>query len=123
MTCKRFIFSAFQPTTSPCQNGEVKLNTGKIPLLCWNYEWVHICGDAFWNDHHGSNIICKQMGFQSGTVKRIHGQSSKTDPSIFVGVCKATDTSLLSCSGGFNTYRIKPFRQCTQHTDYYIECV
>ena len=104
-----------------CKDGEVSFH-GNIPKVFWNGEFVSICGSGFWNNNYGSKIFCQRLGYTSGVVNRVEGQSTSSLKALYVGECKATDTKLTSCSGGYNARVIESFKDCSNGYIYEIKC-
>jgi len=66
------------------------------PYLFWDDKWYPICGHYFWNDNHGVDAFCRELGFSSGT-RRI-SNSNYGEDAIKIGSCKAGE-DIASCTG------------------------
>ena len=86
-----------------CANGNAKLAADGTPYLFWDDKWYPICGHYFWNDNHGVDAFCRELGFSSGT-KRI-SNSNYGEDAIKIGSCKAGE-DIASCTGEQNFYRV-----------------
>ena len=104
-----------------CANGNAKLAADGTPYLFWDDKWYPICGHYFWNDNHGVDAFCRELGFSSGT-RRI-SNSNYGEDAIKVGSCKAGE-DIASCTGEQNFYRVdSDCRPGTGNNAFTIACL
>ena len=90
--------------------------------MFWHGEFVAICGDVFWDNHHGAELFCRKLGYESGFIQKVAGASTSTLQALQVGKCTDTDTILSECSGDFNGRSVVPFKDCSKDHTYNIIC-
>ena len=86
---------------SPCQDGDVKLQTDGTPFLFKDDRWFPICGHYFWDNNHGAKSFCKQLGYTEGWISET--RLTYSEDSIRVGKCEEGEY-LMSCTGDDNSY-------------------
>lgn len=105
-----------------CQTGDIML-VNKKPMIYWKGRYLEICGDNFWNDNNGANLICDKIyDGDTGTADKTVEQSTVTRDALMIGTCQSTDTDILQCTGGSNTYEIKPYNECNTANTLTITC-
>ena len=90
------------------------------PKIFWKGRFVDICGDGFWNSHHGAQLFCKKLGYASGIIE-VHSSVAPQPmvDALKVMQCSSESAGLLDCSG---SYAVQPKRECTQNYYYKIVC-
>ena len=69
----------------------------------YNAEWGSICDDSFDQNNNGANVICKMMGYTSGTYSAAYKQVSiatarNAKMHLDNVVCKGNETSIEQCA-------------------------
>ena len=75
-----------------------------VPYIYWDLKWHPICGHYFWDNNVGATLICNKIGYDSGVVSRVYGETYSAD-SFKIGMCNIHD-NLSNCSGNCNDYRV-----------------
>ena len=88
-----------------------------------NGVWGSICDDGFANNNNGANVVCKMMGFTSGTYSAAYKQipiatESKQTMLLDNVICKGDETSIDQCA--HNEWGVN---DCRSHTNPYDEDV
>jgi len=86
-----------------CANGNAKLAADGTPYLFWDDKWFPICGHYFWNDNHGVDAFCRELGFTTGSRKI--SNANYGEDAIKVGACRAGE-DIRSCTREQNFYRV-----------------
>ena len=117
MQFRRLCYCSLPPL--PAVKGEVR-NTGGAPVedgvafqpeVWWEGSsgdhqpgWYPICGRWFWDNDYGASLVCQALsrgrGCTSGTS--LSAQNAFSTDAVAIGQCQSSDTSLYSCSGGYN---------------------
>ena len=99
--------------------GDVSFNNN-IPRMWFGGKFQTICGLGFWDNQIGASLFCKKLGYDSGEIKMLPGQSSSMNYSLVVGKCIAKDESLATC-GRYQhvTYEID---ECSKGKTFSIDC-
>ena len=92
-------------TLGKCVDGDVRVASGTTlgagkkmyPEVHYLGRWYPVCGNHFWENHHGATTFCKQLGFASGTQSRTRAKF-KVD-AMPVGKC-AAGQKLNKCNQG-----------------------
>ena len=92
-----------------CTDGDARVasgttvGAGKAMYLEVSYKgkWYPICGHHFWDNHHGANTLCKQLGFSSG--KQSPTKAKFSVDAMPVGNCGASQR-LNKCNQGGNAW-------------------
>ena len=87
-----------------CSNGDVGLVNDGTPFIFWDSQWFPICGHYFWDNHVGSTLFCKKLGYESGNVHRAENEEKYAVDSFRVGFCNEDD-EWENCRGGCNDYQ------------------
>ena len=57
------------------------------PEVFYKGEWYPICGHQFWENNDGATTLCRQLGFESGSVWGKGKERKYSKNAMFVGVC------------------------------------
>ena len=74
---------------------------GRIEVYKDDVGWGSVCGHYFWDNHHGANTLCKQLGFSSG--KQSPTKAKFSVDAMPVGKCGANQR-LNKCNQGGNAW-------------------
>merc|ERR1712151_393944 len=72
-----------------------------VPEVSYNGQWYPICGHYFWDNDAGATMVCKNLGFATGTHRKTY--SPYEVDSMPVGKCK-TGEALDGCTTGGNAW-------------------
>ena len=69
----------------------------------YNGEWGSICDDKFEDNNHGANVVCKMMGYTSGTYSASYKQipvATAIKPKMLLDnvICKGSEKSIDECA-------------------------
>ena len=83
--------------------GGKAVNKGKpfVPEVLYQGKYYPICGHYFWDNDNGATIVCKLLGFESGSYKSTRVKYDVD--SMPVGDCKPGE-ELIKCTGGGNAW-------------------
>jgi hypothetical protein len=70
----------------------------------YNMQWGTVCGHHVWNNDEAANIVCQQLGFQSGTVYTYGATQSLPTLPIVAGYreCAGGEQSFFDCPAAGN---------------------
>ena len=84
--------------TGTCHQGRIEV------LNPYNMQWGTVCGHHVWNNDEAANIVCQQLGFQSGTVYTYGATQSLPTLPIVAGYreCAGGEQSFFDCPAAGN---------------------
>jgi hypothetical protein len=113
----------------PCEVGDVRLSNvaqdsgsgraiGIPEIMTQHATWSPICGHYMWDSDRGAELLCQRMGFRRGALFAGEAFSYSAD-AYRLGLCLASDESLMSCTGGCNDYTDSGHCQVSGHAAVY----
>ena len=72
-----------------------------MPEVLYQGKYYPICGHYFWDNNNGATIVCKMLGFDTGSYKKRMGKYNVD--AMPVGDCKPGE-KLTQCTGGGNAW-------------------
>ena len=83
------------PGSSNCHQGRIEVLN---PTL---QQWGTVCGHWYWDNDHAADIVCRQLGYQGGTIYTF-GNAAQSLPELPIVAgyrsCDGTEASIMDCA-------------------------